>query len=248
MIFLDPRNTIGRLVEEHPRYMRVFDRFHIDYGFTGSLTLTEACLRHGLDLQELLGQLRETDRESAFLDHSVLEGFEPPELIEYILLTHHHFLEREMPRLEDLFQSVLKTAGDGHPEVLEWLTHFRRFRLTLERHMKKEGRELFPFCLSRGAGMDRDAWAQELEKRFKEMDEEDAEALEQLKGLRKSTDGYQVPEGAAPPFRYLLYDLQRLEAEVKRHLKVEAEILFPKVLANPPPASTSDWRIREDLH
>ena len=136
MIFLSPQNTIGRLVEEHPQYMRVLDRFHIDYGFAGSLTLTEACLRHGLDLQELLGQLREADREGAFLDNTVLEGFDPPELVEYVLFTHHHYLEREMPRLEDLFNRVLDTLEAEHPEILEWLALFRRFRWTLERHMK----------------------------------------------------------------------------------------------------------------
>jgi regulator of cell morphogenesis and NO signaling len=180
------------------------------------------------------------------LDNTVLEGFEPPELIEYILFTHHHFLEREMPRLEDLFRSALKTAGERHPEILEWLAHFHRFRVSLERHMKKEGREIFPFCLSRSVGMDPDTWVRELGARVQETEAQDAEALDQLKRLRKITDGYQVPEDAAPPLRYLLYDLHRLESEVKRHLKVEAEILFPKVLAAPPPPSTSDWRKLEE--
>ncbi|HVZ79164.1 MAG TPA: DUF542 domain-containing protein [bacterium] len=248
MIFLDPLNTIGRMAEEHPRYIRVFDRFHIDYGFAGSLTLTEACLRNGLDLQELLGQLREADREGAFLDDRVLEGMDPPELIEYILLTHHHFLEREMPRLEDLFQSVLRTAGDGHSEVLEWLAHFRRFRPALERHMKHEGRELFPFCLSIPLAMTPDQWTMELDRRLLEQEGEDREALELLKGIRKGTGGFEDPGEGMIPIRYLLFDLQRLETEVKRHFRVEAEILYPKVRSTPPPQGSCEWRQKADLH
>jgi regulator of cell morphogenesis and NO signaling len=237
MIFLHPLNTIGRLAEEHPQYMRVFDRFHIDYGFAGSLTLTEACLGHGLDLQELLGQLREADREGAFLDDAVLEGFEPPELIEYVLFTHHHYLEREMPRMEDLFTQALEDLESEHPEILEWLALFRRLRWTLERHMKKEGKELFPFCLSMPMDMNRERWTLELDQRLREMEKEDGEALVRLKQLRKKTDGYEVPEESASLFRCLLYDLNRFEAEIKRHLRVEREILFPKVRATPPARS-----------
>jgi regulator of cell morphogenesis and NO signaling len=241
MIFLHPLNTIGRLVEEHPQYIRVFDRFHVDYGFAGSLTLAEACLRHGLDLQELLGQLREADRESAILDETVLEDLGPPELIEYILFTHHHYLEREMPRLEDLFTRALETLDSEHPEILEWLALFRRFRWTMERHMKKEGRELFPLCLSMPLNSTPEQWAQVLDRHLMELEKEDEEILARLKQLRNRTDGYEVPEASVSLFRFLLYDLNRFEVEVKRHLRVESEILFPKVRATPP-ARTSDRR------
>ena len=89
-------------------------------------------------------------------------------------------------------------------------------------------------------------WTEELSRRLKEMEKEDEEALTQLKHLRKKTDGYQVPQDAPSPLRYLLYDLQRLESEIKRHFKVENEILFTRVQVNPPPQSTSDGRSRNE--
>lgn len=239
MIFLSPTNTISRLVEENPRYMKVLDRFHVDYGFAGSLTLTEACFRHGLDLQELLVQLRETDREAAFLDDAVLEGFEHPELVEYVLLTHHHFLEREIPRLEDLFEQALQTSGEAHPEILEWRALFRRFRGPLERHMKKEGRDLYPFCLSPAPDLSLEEWRLEVDRRLEEMERVDQEALGEFQRLRKRTESFWVPGDATPALRYLLYDLSRLEGEVKRHFRVEQEILFPKLRSAHPPTVRS---------
>lgn len=235
MLFLDPRQTITHLIEENPRYLHVLDRFHIDFGFAGGLTLGEVCLKQGLDLQELLGQLRESEREAAFLDDTVLESMEVPELVEYVLFTHHHFLERELPRLEDLFVQALRVAGKDRPELLEWSALFRRFHWSMERHMKKEGKRLFPHFLAAGKDIPPDAREREIRGLLEEMEREDEEGREALRRLRSSADGYQVPDGVDRPTLFLLHDLGRLESEVKQHWRVEREILFPKALVPSPP-------------
>lgn len=233
MLFLDPRQTVTRLMEDNPRYLRVLDRFHIDYGFAGGLTLSEVCLMQGLDLQELLGQLRESDREAAFLDDTVLESMDVPELVEYILFAHHHFLERELPRLEDLFAQAIHTEGEDRPELLEWLALYRRFRWSMERHMKKQGKGLFPYCLALRKGPEEQV--REVQRLLDELEGEDGEGREGLRRLKRSTDGYLIPDGADRATRYLLHDLGRLESEVKRHWRVEQDILFPKALSFIPP-------------
>ena len=229
MTFIDPNKSVSEILEMNPQYVQVLDRFHVDYGFAGALSLTEACLQQGLDLQELLRQLRDAGREEAFRDDALLQSFEIPELVGYILSTHHDFLEKELPRLRDLFNQALRTRGEQHPELLGWLALFSRFQESMENHMKKQGKRLFPLFLL-AAGSPPKAGLPDLESQIRDSAKEEDRLRQDLVRLRRMTEGYQVPGDADRTLRDLVFDLETLETEVRRHLRVENDILFPKVL------------------
>src|ERR1022692_4313178 len=128
MTSIDLTKTISQLIKEIPRSEAVFQKFNIDTRFAPNLLVTEICVMHGLSLQDLVRELEEIGRETKFLDEKILAGYGIPELIGYILFTHHAYLEKELPRLEELFGEAVLEDGAAHSELLELAPLFKDFK------------------------------------------------------------------------------------------------------------------------
>ena len=114
---IDPRNTLGELVTEHPHLARAFDDLGLDYCCGGARSLDEACAAAGLDPDAL--QLHAT---STGTDHGAASEWVSLDLAELTLhleATHHAYLHRELPRLAALADKVVGVHGDRHPELAE---------------------------------------------------------------------------------------------------------------------------------
>jgi len=232
MATLDMTLTISQLMEVHNSYGSILQKFRIDPRFTSQLTLTEVCAMHGLNLQDVANQLETCDREMRFLADEVLQSYDIPQLIGYILFTHHAYLEKELPRLSTLLGEAIETDGASHPQLLELLTPFKDFKESLVWHMREEEKNLFPFFLllvapQQSPAMDLES-VENLTQLFKT---EEGEIQMDLERLKEKTRGYHLPEGVGQATRSLYYDLSRMEFELRRHIHVENKILFPKVIA-----------------
>ena len=108
--------TVGSLVAAHPALGNLFESLGIDYCCGGHKTLAEAALEKGLDpctLQTVLEAIPATgqDRTANSPNPSDLPT---PELIDYIIATHHSFVRRDLPRLVGLSAKVAVAHGPGH--------------------------------------------------------------------------------------------------------------------------------------
>ncbi len=228
---LDITKTIAELNEQNSNFSLILQKYQIDSHFASNLTLTEVCAMHGLNLQDVLNQLETCDREIRFLNDKILEGYDIPQLIGYILFTHHAYLDKELPRLTDLLGQAIETDGPDHSELLDLLTPFKEFRESVEWHLREEEKNLFPFFLLLVAPQHSPAMDMEsvhtLTQLFKS---EEAEIQLDLERLKQKTRNYHVPEGVSQAYRTLFYDLSLMEYELRRHIYVENKILFPKVI------------------
>jgi len=227
---ISPSRTVAQLVIDRPARARIFERLGIDYCCNGDRSLAQACRESGLDpttVADLLDAAVDSNPPSP------PDWTEAPlgDLIDHIVDTHHAYLRRELPQLENLLMGVTEAHGSEVPWLDPVLEVFQTLKLDLETHMMTEEERVFPSirALSDEAPSPKEAPLDEdgIEAMIKEHD--DSEAA--LKQLREWTDDYTAPQNACPECRTAMSRLRELETDTHQHVHEENNILFPRARA-----------------
>lgn len=154
-------------------------------------------------------------------------------LIQHILDTHHAYLRKALPKLTQLAQV---TGAEGHEQeaasirgVLDGL------RAEIESHMWKEEMVLFPLIRSleeaEAAGQPAPpSHCGSVRNPIRVMEQEHDEATTALNELRKRTADY-TDAAAAGVSAAMVQELSRLDEDLRRHIQLEDDILFPRAIA-----------------
>lgn len=221
---IDASDHLADLATRHAGASRVFHRYGLDFCCHGAISLKDACAKKGLDLEQVLRELRaEVDRDgdrdpapSGWQDEPL------PELIDFIVAQYHNGHRQEIVRLVEMAQRVEAVHGDkaSCPNGLAALV--ATMREELEQHMQKEEQILFPM-LRAGRGADANAPIRVMEAEH----EDHAANLERVRALTKD---FVPPEEACGTWRALYLGLADFEMELMRHVHLENHVLFPRAL------------------
>ncbi|HVZ79162.1 MAG TPA: hemerythrin domain-containing protein [bacterium] len=231
MLRTDFGKTVEEWVEEAPETLLLLERFHLDFETVRGTPMDAVCRNLGTDpfaITVMLSGLRDNSR---LLDDSVLRAYDIRQLIAYIIVNHHHFMDEELPHLEKDLDSALREDGSRFPELFPLQLKVRRFIQTFRAHMREEERHFFPYF----ATLAEDPKAvllgdQSLQALTEVVRQEDEYLVEDLNAIRQATRWYHHPAGAGDAYRSLIHRLRLLEIDLRRHMAVESEILFQKVL------------------
>jgi regulator of cell morphogenesis and NO signaling len=218
---------VAQLVTDRPGRAQIFERLGIDYCCGGDHTLAAACRKQSLDpatVAEMLDAAVEASSPSETTDWTQVPlGV----LIDHIESTHHDYLRRELPELEDLLSQVVQAHGAEVSWLAPVMEVFQALKLDLETHMVSEEERVFPSIRAldeNGSASDAELDEAGIEKMIREHDDSGA-ALERLRDL---TNDYTPPEDACPKFRAALDRLHKLETDLHQHIHKENNILFPR--------------------
>jgi len=228
MSTIAPGETVADLVLEQPTRAQVFERFGIDYCCGGRVPLDQACAERGLELAAVL----------AALDEPLVPGAEDvdwrersvADLVGHVVGEHHGYLRGELPPLRELADKVARVHGDSRPELHEVRTTFAAVADELELHMEKEEQILFPACVAIEAGQAGPFPFGSVAAPISMMIHEHDEVAAGLARLRELTDGFTPPVEACTSYRALYGRLRTLDADTRRHVHEENNILFPRAL------------------
>lgn len=223
---------VGELVAQKPSRACVLEQLAIDYCCGGKLSLEQACLKKGLNVEDVLKKLAESDSKGSLTDQTDWNKVQLKELIDHIVSAYHIPLRQELIRTEQLASKVARVHGDNHPEMIEVLNIFKQFKAKLELHMQKEEMVLFPGIkaiestgtpqiFGCGGGIDHP---------IEVMTSEHDDAGEDMASMRRLANDYVPPEDACETFKVLLYALAQIESEMHQHVHKENNILFPRAL------------------
>lgn len=226
---IDTSATLGALATERPLRIRLFERLRLDYCCGGSTRLDDACEQRGLDLDSVREQLEAIDRDGPALE--LAPDWNPrqasiDELCEHIVSAHHAPLREEMPRIGGLLEKVVRVHGAGRPDLELVERTFASLRLELEEHIDEEELVLFPAC--RALEQDTGAVDRGLIDRHRT---EHVAVGRKLLALRELAGGYELSRALCSTHRSLLEALERLEADLHRHVHEENNVLLPRVEA-----------------
>ena len=217
--------TLGELVAANPAAARLLDGLGLDYCCHGQHTLAEACTAAGLDPAAVSKQLAALPVEG----DRTWTALEPKALVDHIVVTHHRYLEDELPLLDALAAKVLSVHGDRHPELSEVRSLVDALRTELASHLRDEEELLFAAVRDWPAA-ENGTSSRPLLQLVDTMLIEHDQAGDLLTALRRATAAYTVPDDACASYRSLFERLAALELDTHLHVHKENHALFPALL------------------
>ncbi len=226
--------SLAQIVNNNHRAASVFEKYHLDFCCKGKRTLQQACNEKDIKIEDVVADLKTTEQTSTDKVTIDYDRLSLAQLSEYIVMTHHSYVKKEMPQILSYLQKVASKHGDRHPEMLKVLELFAAVNEEMEQHMQKEEQVLFPRIL------EMEKWVAEgMEIRINHtyllapinmMEQEHDHAGELLAEINKLTNNYIPPVDACTTFKLSFAALQAFEMDLHQHVHLENNILFPKAL------------------
>jgi regulator of cell morphogenesis and NO signaling len=222
--------TIGELVTDDTRRAQIFEQLGIDYCCGGNKSLEDACREHELHAETVLQMLQAIPEAQS----RTPEGEKDPadmsltDLIDHIESTHHEYLRRELPRIQDLLETVVKVHGDRAARMHSVRDVFNDLKPELLDHLEQEEDIVFPIirALENEEPLPETSKSREQLIALREHEHDEAGAA--LAELRELTEAFTSPDWACDTFRTALASLEELESDTHRHVHKENNILFKR--------------------
>lgn len=226
--------TVRDIALHQPTAIRVFEHLGIDYCCGGDQTLASACAAIHLDTHAVLLALEfAAGRPSLPMPDWAKASLEL--LCAHIIVKHHAFARREIPRLLELSASVLARHVAAHPELAAIHTTLTRLEVAINDHLAKEESVLFPYIVA----LERSLTSPNLEPvscygflpdpvAVLSHDHEEAAIL--LSHIRQLSHNFTPPAGVCLTYRIFYTGLQDLEHDLLQHMHLENNILFPRAV------------------
>jgi regulator of cell morphogenesis and NO signaling len=228
------QTTVRDIALQSPAAIRVFEKFGIDYCCGGRKPLAEACQERLLDPEVVQAAI-----QSAL--HAAPESGQDwrkaslESLCRYIVVTHHEYVRREIPRLWLLAQKVVSRHGDTHPELLQIQQLARSLGEDLLQHLAKEEAVLFPYITNlernlAACGPPSLGCLGSVRNPIQVMMAEHDGAGETLAQIRELSQDFTPPAGSCPTYRGFYQSLSEFEKDLHQHVHLENNILFPRAI------------------
>ncbi len=219
------------IVNELPKASDLFKKNRIDFCCGGNIPLTQAAAQNGLNLEDLLEELKDVFEkyENAEKDVEVWTNSDSNTIINHVIENYHRVSEEELALLNPYVTKVSRVHGDHHPELIKMNELFYEFKKELLEHMAKEEEIVFPLIkqLADGTVPNRE----EAIQLINELEKEHDHAGELLRQIRSVTSDFALPLDACGTYRLVYARLEELESLTFMHVHLENNILFPRYLS-----------------
>ena len=168
------------------------------------------------------------EQEKAELDAWQQSSIE--DLIRHILEDYHRETRHGMAELESLSEAAASQEGHVFPVLIAIRDEVDLFCTEMRAHLKEKEVTLFPAILAKVQGREVQVQEELLDPLELFQDEHDA-AAGLLVRIRKLTEGFHPPENAVPLQRKLYAACQVLAHSLVRHIYLENQILFRRVVS-----------------
>lgn len=224
------QKTIGEMAAADERTIPVFKKYGIDFCCGGQKTFGEACAENGLDAGQVLQELE----QAALATSGPGERYDQWELdflADYIVNQYHTYTRSMLLQVQDFAETVAEVHGDRHPETRLIAQLWRNLSQEMTAHLQQEETRLFPYIkrLVRGEE-DGQPVAGSTQQLIREMVVEHEAVGESLAEIEALSHGFTPPPDACNTYRALYGYLAEFDQATKKHVHLENNILFPKVV------------------
>lgn len=198
------------------------------------VTIGELCWDYGLNPLVVLRALvrARATQEPSPIDVSELDGLTLTQIVENIESTHHAYLRRVLPVLDQLIDRVAQVFGQRDSRLLEIQVVFRKMSADLQNHMLHEEEALFPMVrdMESTGAVKPTRCGDAVGGPIACMENEHEAAKFELGRLRTLTDDFAVPGDATHTYREMLARLAEFRQDMLVHIHKEDKVLFPGAL------------------
>jgi regulator of cell morphogenesis and NO signaling len=233
---LNDATTVREIAIEMPGAIRVFEKVGIDYCCGGAKPITEACKAAGVNVEEIIRSLEQSEAASqASAESKDWQAESLTSLIAHITNTHHVFTREEFDGIEPLLAKVCSAYGEKRPELLRIQALFGELKRELLLHMKKEENILFPYITeienAKNGGVSVPApMFGTVRNPVRVMMSEHDGAGDILRSIRQLSNNFNTPADACISYQTLYGRIEELEQDLHVHIHLENNVLFPRAI------------------
>lgn len=222
--------SLAKIVTENHKTAAVFEKYHLDFCCKGKRTLKEACVENKVNPADVLMDIEriieaKTDETPDPTEMSLTQ------LADYVIKTHHNYVQRELPLIHGYLQKVSSKHGERHPELYKIFELFSAIKEEMEMHMHKEEAVLFPRITEVEKLVSQNALPQMsisfISAPVSVMEQEHEHAGNLMEEIRKLTENFIPPTDACTTYKLSFAALQNFEKDLHQHVHLENNILFP---------------------
>lgn len=231
---LSNKSTIGEIVADDFRTAAVFTKYHIDFCCKGYRTIEEVCKKRDIDEIVLIEYIRDAKRNTANQSFDY-KTWSVDVIAEYLTKTHHRYIEEKAPIIIQYLTKLAGVHGSIHPELHEIHTIFSKSFLDLTAHMKREEMVVFPFIIkmknaqNKGTDLDTPPFLS-IENPITTLKEDHETESERFRRIAALTNNYTPPTESCNTYKVAFAMLEEFEKDLRKHIHLENNILFPKVI------------------
>lgn len=230
---LTPEQSVGAWVTADYRLAALFERHDIDFCCGGDRPLAEVCAEKGIDPQTLLDEARQATATANGGEHYDLWALDF--LTDYIVHQFHAPNRQTMPQIADYAATVAEVHGAAHPETVAIAGLWPQVQGELGMHMQREELLIFPYIKRLVRGQEEGVAPKplptgSLKELIAKLEAEHDATGDALAELARLSGGYAPPDDACPTYRTLYALLAQFDADTKKHVHLENNILFPKAI------------------
>ncbi|MDR0661683.1 MAG: hemerythrin domain-containing protein [Prevotellaceae bacterium] len=211
----------------------LINRFGIRLGF-GDKDVETVCKEHGIDADFFTTILNTFTFENYFSEKK-LKSFSIPQWIDYLRKTHVYYREVQLPIIENHLNFLIKSIGNDDNKNMEPIgKFFAKYKQELLAHLTREDEETFPYIERLLALKDKPNSKEIYEERSKEysikvFEREHDNVDEKLFDLKNILIKYLSGNYDQSLCNTVIFELSRLENDLKDHTRLENKILIPMV-------------------
>lgn len=224
--------TIGEIVRTNFKTAQLFDSHKIDFCCAGDKTLTQACKKSGINVDELLPEIEFLIKNKDW-DTKYIEGLSADALCDYIVNRHHNFIKEKVPFIQQKLNKLCDVHGNNYKELLEIRELFNEAAHALNKHLEKEETVLFPkisLLMSLGTyDYKNELIKSDIEHMIKQLKDEHKTEGERFEKISILTNNYTTPDDGCNTYEVTNRTLEEFEKDLHRHIHLENNVLFQKI-------------------
>ena len=228
-MIINKSDTVASIVTRNLQSAAVFNIYRIDFCCRGSRTLEDACIEESVPLGEILDVLWELDTKSNSLPDFGIMRIDM--LADYIKRNHHKYTERKLVFIRNNIERLIRDHESNHHELAQIQKIFDDLSIGLRIHMKQEEFMIFPYIKTmikkRSINSKLFKTIQDPIMAMKDDHDNEEKGFVILSDL---THNYSIPHRGYYEFKATYAAMKDLEEDIKIHMHLENNILFPKAI------------------
>ncbi len=226
--------TIAHVAVSFPPSIEIFNRYKLDYCCNGKKPFATACETAGLDAASVWEEIHRATFTSSSDETIKFDTWGTPLLVDFIIQHHHRYARVTIPQLLEQLNKVCYAHRDESPYLIEVKKNFHTLSVDLLNHLTEEEEVVFPAILTAAAQRDDTSTFPDSGPVIAQLQNDHKTAGDLIKSLRALTTDYTPPDSACATLRVTYIMLREFDKDLMRHIHLENNILFPRVLRQEP--------------
>lgn len=213
--------------------LMILSRFGIRLGF-GDKTVMQVCKENRINVDFFL-EISNSYHNKNYFPQKHLQAFSLDLIVDYLRKSHEYYLQSKIPDVEHLLNRLSEQGGNSNNQSFQLIHRFfSEYKKELHIHIQREEENIYPYVFSvekayLSKNPDPSIVGQIRKYSIDDYESEHDNVEDKLLDLKNIIIKYLTVPVDFKLSQEVLFELFRLESDLRDHARIEDKILVPKV-------------------